>query len=65
MAVALVGTGWWMYMDVPQTPNAVVLCVIIYNAAFGYRLGIHSLSYKMPSYISAVGDLFRGCTHPR
>jgi RsiW-degrading membrane proteinase PrsW (M82 family) len=37
MAAALMATGWWMYLDVPQTPNAVVLCVIIFNAAFGYR----------------------------
>ncbi|KAH9486635.1 Sugar transporter STL1 [Psilocybe cubensis] len=25
MAAALVATGWWMYIDVPQTPNAVHL----------------------------------------
>lgn len=39
MAAALVATGWWMYIDVPQTPNAVVICVIIFNAAFGYSWG--------------------------
>ncbi|CAA7259949.1 unnamed protein product [Cyclocybe aegerita] len=39
MAASLVATGWWMYIDVPQTPNAVVLCVIIFNAAFGYSWG--------------------------
>jgi hypothetical protein len=37
MAISLGLTGWWMYIDVPATPNAVVICVIIYNAAFGYR----------------------------
>lgn len=37
MAVALGATGWWMYVEVPDTPKAVVICVIIYNAAFGYR----------------------------
>lgn len=37
MAGALMATGWWMYLDIPQTPNAVVFCVIIFNAAFGYR----------------------------
>ena len=37
MGVALAATGWWMYIDVPETPKAVVTCVIIYNAAFGYR----------------------------
>lgn len=39
MAAALVATGWWMYIDVPQTPNGVVICVIIFNAAFGYSWG--------------------------
>ena len=37
MGIALAFTGWWMYIDVPMTPNAVVVCVIIFNAAFGYR----------------------------
>ncbi|KIY50577.1 sugar transporter STP1 [Fistulina hepatica ATCC 64428] len=39
MALALVATGWWMYIDVPQTANAVVICVIVFNAAFGYSWG--------------------------
>ncbi|KAH9937179.1 general substrate transporter [Fomitopsis serialis] len=39
MAVSLGLTGWWMYIDVPETPNAVVICVIIFNAAFGYSWG--------------------------
>ena len=29
MAIALGLTGWWMYIDVPETPNAVVVCVIV------------------------------------
>jgi hypothetical protein len=37
MGTALVATGYWMYIDVPQTAKAVVVCVIIFNAAFGYR----------------------------
>ena len=37
MAVALILTGYWMYIDLPITPNAVVICVIVFNAAFGYR----------------------------
>ena len=40
MAVALIMTGWWMYIDVPQTAKAVVVCVIVFNAAFGYRYGM-------------------------
>jgi len=39
MTTALFATGWWMYIDVPQTPNAVVICVIVFNAAFGYSWG--------------------------
>jgi hypothetical protein len=37
MATALGATGWFMYIDIPETPRAVVVCVIIYNAFFGYR----------------------------
>ncbi|KAH9846809.1 general substrate transporter [Lenzites betulinus] len=39
MALALGMTGWWMYIDVPETPQAVVFCVIVFNAAFGYSWG--------------------------
>ncbi|KAG6329939.1 hypothetical protein ID866_9149 [Astraeus odoratus] len=37
MGIALAFTGWWMYIDVPETPKAVVFCVIVFNAAFGFR----------------------------
>ncbi|KAI6047727.1 hypothetical protein EDC04DRAFT_2619657 [Pisolithus marmoratus] len=37
MGIALAFTGWWMYIDIPETPQAVVFCVIVFNAAFGYR----------------------------
>ncbi|KAI0034255.1 general substrate transporter [Vararia minispora EC-137] len=39
MGVALGATGWFMYIDIPETPTAVVVCVIIYNAFFGYSWG--------------------------
>ena len=39
MAVALTFTGWWIYIDQAITPNAVVVCVVIYNAAFGMSWG--------------------------
>ncbi|KAL4069702.1 general substrate transporter [Scleroderma yunnanense] len=39
MGIALAFTGWWMYIDVPETPQAVVFCVIIFNAAFGFSWG--------------------------
>lgn len=37
MCAALSATGWWIYVDQAVTPNAVVVCVIVFNAAFGYR----------------------------
>ena len=37
MAIALGATGYFMAIDIPITPRAVVGCVIIYNAFFGYR----------------------------
>ncbi|KIK70873.1 hypothetical protein GYMLUDRAFT_32946 [Collybiopsis luxurians FD-317 M1] len=58
MAAALTATGWWMYVDVPRTPNAVVICVIIYNAAFGYSWGPLPWLYPpeiMPLTIRAKG----------
>ncbi|CUA70517.1 Sugar transport protein 4 [Rhizoctonia solani] len=39
MAVALTATGWFMYVDQIYTPNAVVVCVIVFNAAFGFSWG--------------------------
>ncbi|WOO81901.1 MFS glucose transporter mfs1 [Vanrija pseudolonga] len=39
MAVALTATGWFIYVDQSYTPNAVVVWVIIYNAAFGMSWG--------------------------
>ncbi|CAE6467839.1 unnamed protein product [Rhizoctonia solani] len=39
MAIALTATGWFMYIDQIYTPNAVVVCVIIFNAAFGFSWG--------------------------
>jgi fumarate reductase subunit C len=67
MAIALGATGYWMYIDVPQTPTAVVICVIVFNAAFGYR----KLSFRAaPTEVfielsSTAGDLYRGSTLPR
>jgi hypothetical protein len=58
MAVSLVATGWWMYIDVPWTPNAVVACVIIYNAAFGFSWGPIPWLYPpeiMPLWFRAKG----------
>jgi hypothetical protein len=36
MFVALSMMGWFMYLDAKYTPLGVVICVIIYNAFFGY-----------------------------
>jgi len=58
MGAALVATGYWMYIDVPQTAQAVVVCVIIFNAAFGYSWGPLPWLYPpeiMPLTIRAKG----------
>jgi len=39
MGIALAMTGWFMYIDQAITPNAVVVCVVIFNAFFGYSWG--------------------------
>jgi hypothetical protein len=36
MFIALSLIGWFMYLDASYTPLAVVICVIVYNAFFGY-----------------------------
>jgi len=58
MAIALGATGWWMYIDVAATRHAVVACVIIYNAAFGYSWGPIPWLYPpeiMPLTVRAKG----------
>jgi hypothetical protein len=63
MTVALSATGFWLYLDVPWTPNAVVVAVIIYNAAFGYRCAFPYISTTVPSTdLNVVGALFHGFT---
>jgi hypothetical protein len=39
MSMALAMTGWFMYIDQAITPDAVVVCVVIFNAFFGYSWG--------------------------
>ncbi|CDO73512.1 hypothetical protein BN946_scf185013.g147 [Trametes cinnabarina] len=51
MALSLGLTGWWMYIDVPETPRAVVFCVIVFNAAFGYSWG------PIPWYVRVITDV--------
>ncbi|EKM61224.1 uncharacterized protein PHACADRAFT_247698 [Phanerochaete carnosa HHB-10118-sp] len=58
MGVALAMTGWWMYIDVPQTARSVVVCVIVFNAAFGYSWGPIPWLYPpeiMPLSVRAKG----------
>lgn len=58
MGVSLAMTGWWMYIDVPETARAVVVCVIIFNAAFGYSWGPIPWLYPpeiMPLTVRAKG----------
>lgn len=37
MGLSLCASGWFMDLDIEQTPGAVVVCVIVFNAAFGHR----------------------------
>jgi len=55
MGIALAATGWWMYIDVPQTPKAVVGCVIVFNAAFGYSWG--PLPWLYPPEVGRISKL--------
>ena len=55
-----------MYIDVPETAKAVVICVIIFNAAFGYRWVIHKLIHRTAELLPhEAGGLSLGCTLPR
>ncbi|KAM6494548.1 General substrate transporter [Amanita muscaria] len=58
MALALGATGFWMYFGVSFTPDAVVICVIVFNAAFGYSWGPLPWLYPpeiMPLSVRAKG----------
>jgi hypothetical protein len=66
MSASLVATGWWMYVDVPSTPNAVVVCVILFNAFFGYRSVCRKPGFTVSQiYPFTAGALFHGSTLPR
>lgn len=58
MALSMFATGWWMFVNVADTPNAVVVCVILFNAAFGYSWGPLPWLYPpeiMPLTVRAKG----------
>lgn len=58
MCAALASTGWWIYVDQAMTPNAVVVCVVIFNAAFGFSWGPIPWLYPpeiMPLTVRAKG----------
>jgi len=58
MGTALLATGYWMNLDVPATPNAVVICVVIFNAAFGYSWG--PLPWLYPPEIMPLAHRAKG-----
>ncbi|KAH8835272.1 hypothetical protein DL96DRAFT_1666119 [Flagelloscypha sp. PMI_526] len=61
MCISLVTCGYWMFIDVAQTASAVVVCVIVYNAAFGYSWGPIPWLYPpeiMPLVVRAKGFNF-------
>lgn len=67
MAVSLGLTGWWMYIDVPETPNAVVVCVIVFNAAFGFRYVSPAPSHTEAVFILTLvgGQSLGSCKLPK
>lgn len=81
MAIALTATGWWIYIDQAITPNAgmsrrlglphslltdiVVVCVVIYNAAFGMSWGPVPWRVEPIDFPADTADDSTGCTLPR
>ncbi|KAG5729576.1 Sugar transporter STL1 [Termitomyces sp. T112] len=66
MTLALGSTGLWIFLDLPNTPKAVVVSVIIYNAAFGYSWGPIPWLYPpeiMPLTVRAKGVSLSTCTN--
>lgn len=39
MSLSLFATGYWIFLNKSWTPNAVVVSVVLFNAAFGYSWG--------------------------
>lgn len=66
MALSLAATGYFIYLVEPWTPDAVVVSVVVFNAAFGYRYDhIAYISHRQAvSYVTA-GVRFLGCTRQR
>jgi len=66
MSISLAAIGYWMYLDVAATPDAVVACVMIFNAAFGFRSVCNDMSiHASPLKESKAGDPFHGFTHQK
>ncbi|KAF8233441.1 general substrate transporter [Tricholoma matsutake] len=66
MGMALCATGFWMFLDMSWTPGAVVVSVIIYNAAFGFSWGPIPWLYPpeiMPLTFRAKGVSLSTCTN--
>lgn len=60
MSLALVSTGLWMRVDVASTPTAVVICVIVFNAAFGYRCVKQTQNHQRRLIEGLAGAQFHG-----
>lgn len=66
MAMALTSVGYFLYLDRSFTPNAVVVSVIIFNAAFGYSWGPIPWLYPpeiMPLTFRVKGVSISTCTN--
>lgn len=54
MGFSLCAIGFWMWIGVAATPDAVVIFVIIFNAAFGFRCVLLSLTLFFSILIPTV-----------
>ncbi|EKM79711.1 hypothetical protein AGABI1DRAFT_121016 [Agaricus bisporus var. burnettii JB137-S8] len=58
MSLSLFATGYWIFLNKSWTPNAVVVSVVLFNAAFGYSWGPIPWLYPpeiMPLTVRAKG----------
>ncbi|KAG8724596.1 hypothetical protein FRC09_016739 [Ceratobasidium sp. 395] len=59
MTCVLASAEWFMYIGQVYTPNAAVVCVIIFNVAFGLSGGLY-LSYTLREWIIPVAFRAKG-----
>ncbi|CAD6890354.1 unnamed protein product [Tilletia controversa] len=60
MAISLALCGYFLYLDAPFTAKAVVGCVIVFNAAFGFSWG--PIPWLLPSEIMPLAFRAKGAS---